>query len=570
MASPLSVIYRSFEKFFSEINKIIKDGNIPASKIGTEQKYVVFLSIGNESIRAITVRESGKRLDNVVQKLQDKAINLVRKRHVHPQWIKLDIVSEVEEISFADLERKIANTRRNYFRYGISFDPSFILAFLEQEINGNALIRQQTDETLRLDERNINYYLRQKEATMPTFFRHHYANKNVYIFKTKSLFVEDDQLHYLYNGPLTNGIRKVSNIKDEVKSLITKATYYLMNSVKDTGQFEYGYFSAFAKKINTYNILRHSSSLYSMVEGYEIIKDQRVLEAVERGLTFLINEAIVYKDDAKRIAFVVDHANDSEIKLGSNATAILAMTKYMEVTGSDRYLEIARALARGIIEMKLPDEGFIHVLNYPTFNIKDMYRIIYYEGEAIFALLRLYAIDRDEYWLEEVKKTFEFFIDNEYWKYHDHWLSYAANELTIYEPKDKYFIFGLRNSQERLKFIYHRETTFPTFLELTMATYKMIKKIKELDKEYLLEHIDEDFLIETIDRRAEYQRVGFFYPELAMYKKFPKLILNGFFIRHHSFRVRIDDVEHYLSGYCQYLLHRIPDLEDYDLTISNL
>lgn len=100
-----------------------------------------------------------------------------------------------------------------------------------------------------------------------------------------------------------------------------------------------------------------------------------------------------------------------------------------------------------------------------------------------------------------------------------------------------------------------------------MAAYKMINKIKELQKSELLKYIDEAFLIETIDHRAEYQRVGFFYPELAMYMKKPDLIVDGFFIRHHSFRVRIDDVEHYLSGYCQYLHERIPHLKDADLTI---
>ncbi|EUJ35384.1 hypothetical protein [Brochothrix campestris] len=285
------------------------------------------------------------------------------------------------------------------------------------------------------------------------------------------------------------------------------------------------------------------------------MKTKDILIKAQQSLTYLMT-AIVFKD--VNTAYVVDKENNNEIKLGSNATAILAMTKYAEVSGDKSYNDTAEKLANGIIAMRNDETGhYNHVLHYPDFTIKDKFRIIYYEGEAVFALLRLYQLDGNKKWLDEVVSYFEIFIAEEYWKEHDHWLSYAVNELTDYLSEDKYYQFGLKNCADKLSFIYHRETTFATFLELTMAAYKMIDKIKQADKAYLLNDFDEELLRKTIDKRAEFQRVGFMYPEVAMYFKQPALVLNGFFIRHQSLRVRIDDVEHNLSGYIQYLTYRL-------------
>ena len=62
-----------------------------------------------------------------------------------------------------------------------------------------------------------------------------------------------------------------------------------------------------------------------------------------------------------------------------------------------------------------------------------------------------------------------------------------------------------------LDYIKNRETTFPTFLEMLMATYRLVQKAKETGYGELVNHlIDEEYLKEVIDIRADYQRVGFF------------------------------------------------------------
>ena len=53
-------------------------------------------------------------------------------------------------------------------------------------------------------------------------------------------------------------------------------------------------------------------------------------------------------------------------------------------------------------------------------------------------------------------------------------------------------------------------------------------------------------------RRAELGFNFFMYPEYAMYFKAPDTVVNSMAIRDDSFRIRIDDIQHFLDGYYLY------------------
>src|SRR5699024_4644335 len=138
-------------------------------------------------------------------------------------------------------ESHLEKVRKNYFRTGISFDGEFRLAFLEQEINGNAMIRDKKGAPLALDDQNINNYLRYNQRDQIPFSKALYQNKNVYIFETKGFIDDQEQIFRLKKGHLTNGIRQVDDQVSEYQQLIHDSTHFLARQLDEEGRFAYGY-----------------------------------------------------------------------------------------------------------------------------------------------------------------------------------------------------------------------------------------------------------------------------------------------------------------------------------------
>lgn len=476
------------------------------------------------------------------------------------KWIRVDVVNKEEKVKFTSVLEELPKIRRNYVEFGLAFDSSHTLSFLSEEINANAFVRPlptSKNNAFFVCEKNINTYLKKYKNYRGIYFHKKYMNKDIYKFYTSGYLLIDNEIIELIPEGYMHGVRtiKQGEEKAEYTKLIGTATNYLLEQIDENGRYEYGKFPHFDKKIAFYNILRHTSSTYSLLEGLEFLDNKQGLETAKKTIDYLIDNYIYIDPAEKEAAYLYDDTNNiNEIKLGQNGVLLIMLTKYMELAEGDEYIEIARKIANGTRRMIDENGETVHVLNYPDLTVKEENRIIYYDGEAAFGLMRLYQIDPNPKWLDCVETLFSHFIKNEYWKYSDHWLSYCTYELTKVSPKEEYFVFGLKNISKRLDYIYQRETTFPTFLEMLMAGYRMVGLMKEMGlNDILKKHLDEAKLRKVIEKRADYQRTGYFYPEIAMYFKNPADIWGSFFIKHHGYRVRIDDVQHYISGYIQFV-----------------
>lgn len=543
--------YNELQDFKKNLEKWV-DEQIQSNKIN-QQAYCIFLSYGDSNQRCNVWNNVDTNIKLVVKRLLSFIEKIFEKNKKLLKFIKIDFAHNVEKQPWSSVVYQVINQEHNnHFRKGISLDENFNIAFMEQEIYGRAIIRGlRYDQANFFDEQNLNNAIKkkypniQKKITLDQL-------QFVWTFETYGAIYEANQFVELQSGDCQNGVRVLTeNKKEHLTSLVENNANFLYQQIQENGRFIYGYFPAFDRELKSYNTVRHCTSVYALIESFEVKEQKEYWEKIYKAIEYAIDT--FYREKQENVAFMIDGEKDQEIKLGSNAAAILMFTKYQELTQDDRYLKYAEAIANGILAMIDAEGQTTHVLHYPSYEIKEKFRIVYYDGEAALALLRLYQLNHDEKLLATVKLMFEHFIEKKYDKYHDHWLSYCTNELTKICPEEKYFQFGLNNYLKHMNFIKNRKTAYATFLEMLMSAYKMVNRLEEQGYKDLYDKAEFEKLKELIEIRSEFQRSGFFYPEVAMYMERPDKMLNAFYVRHDRFRTRIDDQEHNLSGYVAYV-----------------
>lgn len=508
-------------------------------------KGVVFISICNGDERARVFTGTGNTKQAAWDDAYDKAHSFVEGNSYNCLWVKADLMGEAKTMSTEEFSTELAHYRHEFFRKGIAFDKKFNTALLEAELNAGKI--------LDYDEECVNTtylrnYLNKADRTPIVTLPDEYVIFNCIGW----ICDEDSKVYDLISDDADYGRRKVDLIdKDYAAELVKNASSFLIDQVNDDGSFVYGMYPRFDRDIDNYNIVRHASTLWSLVCQYRMTGNKELVSVIDKAIDYMIDNAVITSDDST--AYLLEKKSD-EIKLGGCGVAVVALTEYMDAFGSDKYADVAVKLGNGILTMLDKKTGeYYHVLNGDC-SRKEQFRTVYYDGEATFALCRLYSLTGDEKWLDAAKAAVEHFIDADYVQLKDHWVAYSMNEITKYVDDDRYYTFALRNAQENLDRIYNRDTTYHTYFELLMSTFELYDRMieKGIHVDYLDNGFDLEYFLKTIYKRADHMLNGYFYPEYAMYMANPNRVLNTFMVRHDGYRVRIDDVQHNVGGYYLY------------------
>lgn len=518
----------------------------PAGEAG----HVVFFSLCDGTSRAQVCSGTGETLEDAWTAAVRTAENLVQRDGLRPIWVKADAVCASETVSSSQLGRELVRTREQFFFQGLALDPAFSTAFLEAEMNGARLYDY---ENGAVNLHYLNYYLQSAGRRTVDALPEEYI-----LFRCRSWFSDEDDSVYelIPDGPDT-GRRRVERLDSAyAEKLVLEASAYLSRQVQEDGSFLYGRYPRFGNEIDSYNIVRHAGTVWALLLAYRLSPDGALAESIQKAADYLVSQTL---RDSRGRAFILEEKN-GEIKLGSCAVAVLALTEYMDVFQDDTYREVCLALGDGILSLLDQSTGeYYHVLN-SDFSRKEAFRTVYYDGEATFALCRLYGLTGDSRWLNAACAAADHFIAAGYTQYRDHWVSYSMNEITKYVTDNPdYWTFAMDNALDNLEQIRDLDVTSPICLELLLSAFETYDRAAD---DSLLSPEERAALLETIRLRADRMLSGFFYPEYAMYMANPQQILGSFMVRSDGFRVRIDDVQHSIGGYCLYLKH-------YDRLVEN-
>jgi hypothetical protein len=535
------------QKAFIEKAKVFKEAVVTDETVAALGEstvdgigHVVLFSVSDGASRAKVYAGKGKTLSDAWDDGVQRTSKGIKGDSTNVLWLRADVVSKSWPATALDMLNELEDTASGFDYTGLAFDPRFETALPEGMLNGMGLYDYSDN---RIDIDRLNDWL-ESNGKEPLKI----IPDDMIAFDAWGWFCDENNAVYpLCREGADRGRRQVPALDaDYAKEIIYNASSYLMNQVNADGTFIYGLRPQFDKEIDSYNILRHTGTIWSLICRYRIFPDDALKEKIDSTIAYMLNQ-IRYDDTGAGYIF---EADDAEIKLGGNGIAILALTEYMDVFQNDEYVEVCKKLGEGILKQQDPETGgYWHVLT-PDFEKLEEFRTVYYDGECTFGLTRLYNLTGEQKWLDAACRAIDHFIDKDYTQYRDHWVAYSLNEVTKVLDRQDYYEFALANATNNYKRILGRWRTYPTNLELLVSAFETWHRM--VDKGIDTGDFNVQDLVDAIAARANRQLSGYFFPEQAMYMANPQRILDSFMMRDDKFRVRIDDVQHNIGGFYLY------------------
>ncbi len=306
----------------------------------------------------------------------------------------------------------------------------------------------------KIDRKGIHGRARKTARSLGDWKKSHTKDAEFHAFRTRA-WVEGD-----HGGgpalPVARGNVDPGEITPELlRHRIGLAAGYMTRETGSDGKMTYGYDVEDDKLGSGYNLLRHAGSVYSMLQGYRVQPDPEVLEASKRGIDYYRQK--MREDDANPGEwFVLD---GKRAKLGGIGLGLCMMAEMEKASPGYVDMDIVLGMARHIERMMLPSGELLSFYDWQGKGVTNR-KSIFYSGEALLGLLRVYQLTGDEHWLDVAERGSDFLVDRRWVSMGirlyvplDAWLIQALEELDRVRPNDRraWYAFELSEAIARRK-----------------------------------------------------------------------------------------------------------------------
>lgn len=192
--------------------------------------------------------------------------------------------------------------------------------------------------------------------------------------------------------------------KERLESTLWNMLTYIDRNITDEGQLTYDYQPAFAKRTfedSHISLIRCIASLVTYLEGAQYFNEKKYIEKGKRVLNYYLQNYYRF-DEKEKFGFIVigDRAS-----IGVSAFFLMSL---VAVNDGGAYSEIAESITRFIFSMEDKQGGFLNAMFLPK-KREGGSNQVYYPGEAMTALMKLYKKKPDPEILGLLSRVFPYY-----------------------------------------------------------------------------------------------------------------------------------------------------------------
>lgn len=565
----------SIKKLYNEIEKEFTIEELKDNV--TTYNYTFVASVSNGKKKANVLSYADDDITNAYNNLKKDVIKFVIKNNIKAKYLRIDLVTNSEITNTNSIYKDFVNHRYNDYSKGIilnnyTCDDIYKIKDIKKDIDGNDILPyiylpssllnfgdifnyESSNNVNFIDIDNLNEYLLYNNK-----FKINSVPFMVMTYDQVSFFSEydkDEKEYHSYkiindtdSDRLYLNKREVKDIKEEIKNVLPKIVNYMYSLITDEGYFEYYINIKDSNYVDDeYNLLRHYGSTLALIRNYDKINDKD--KNKKEKIASLFSSLKDYIVEGNTNLYL---CSDSEINVGGCALCALSYLEYYEKIENDINMRVtAMKLLDGIVSLQQEDGHLVHIVDQESNIVKD-YSTYYYDGEAIFALLKGYEVFKDEKYLNSAKKIMDYVIDKYGVLEYNHWTGYDISLLTKYFNEDKYYNFI--NQTLNKNYNDDKEYKNPDYsINEFYSNLDNILENLETNKESnsMLKNFDKESYNEFMDNKMIKILNIINYPEYAMYTENPDKRLYSVFMRRSNYKVRVDEIQHTIMGMNNYL-----------------